>query len=295
MKPPLTYFGGKTRLAARLVDLMAGVPHGHYVEPYAGSLAVLLAKPPAAHETVNDLDERLVTFWRVLREQPDEFVRVCSLTPHARAELSHAQHLDRIADDLDDLEIARLVWVALTQGRVRARTSTGWRHYQNPSGSSGSMPDYLDGYVSRMHPAVDRLHRVSLECRPALDVIGDYGRHDGVLLYVDPPYPASVRQGGPEARDRNRRHASSRAYAVEMLDDDAHRDLAEALRGCRASVVLSGYPSALYDDELYPDWCRVEIPTATGQGGVWSERTEVVWSNRDLTPSASTLFDGMAG
>ena len=69
----------------------------------------------------------------------------------------------------------------------------------------------------------------------------------------------------------------------EMLDEPEHRELAQALRQCNATVLLSGYPSALYD-ELYEGWSRVEFPTGTGQSarGEWSERTEVVWANVPL-------------
>jgi len=51
--PPFTYFGGKTRLAEKIVATFPA--HGHYVEPFAGSLAVLLAKPRSRMETVNDI------------------------------------------------------------------------------------------------------------------------------------------------------------------------------------------------------------------------------------------------
>lgn len=84
LAPPMAYFGGKQRIAERIVALFP--PHRHYVEPYAGSLSVLLAKAPAKLETVNDLDGDLVTFWRMLRDRPDELIRVCALTPHSRAE-----------------------------------------------------------------------------------------------------------------------------------------------------------------------------------------------------------------
>jgi DNA adenine methylase len=264
MRPPIVYFGGKIRMAGRLTELMPG--HDHYVEPYCGSLAVLLAKRPAAHETVNDLDQDLMTFWRVLRDQPDELERACALTPHSRAEHAAAYTVGDAAA-VDDVERARRVWVHLTQGRAGLRSKTGWRHYQDPSRSTQSMPGYLAGYVARIHPAAERLARVSLECRPALDVIADYGRHDGVLLYVDPPYLASARSSG--------------AYLREMGTPGEHTALLAAVRACRAAVVLSGYPSDLYDDAL-TGWDRVEIHTATGQGGTWQDRTEVVWCNRPL-------------
>ena len=267
LAPPFPYYGGKQTIARDIVEQLP--PHGHYVEPYAGSLAVLLAKPPSAHETVNDLDGDIVALWRVLRDRPDDLERVCALTPHARAE--HQQALHR-PEDLDDLERARRIWVRLTQGRGGSLHPTGWRHFQNPRGRRGgfaSMGAYLEAYAARILPAADRLARVSLECRPALDIIAAYGRHDDVLLYVDPPYLAETRNS------RTGNH-----YRHELRSPAEHEDLADALLACRAAVVLSGYPSALYDD-LYSAWRRVEIPTYTGNGAPGAERrTEVLWINR---------------
>ena len=178
--PPMAYFGGKQKLASRIAALLPA--HGHYVEPFAGSLAVLLAKRPSRMETVNDLDRQLMTFWKVLRDKPNELARVCALTPHSRAE-----HLDALAadwDDLDDVERARLVWVRITQGRAGILRKTGWRHYVDPAGCSVGMPGYLNGYVDRMAAAAERLHHVSLECRPALELIGTFGAHRDVCLYA---------------------------------------------------------------------------------------------------------------
>lgn len=272
MKPPMPYLGGKMRLAEQIVALLP--EHGHYVEPFAGSLSVLLAKPPSAMETVNDLDGDLMTFWRILRDRPADLERVCALTPHSRAE--HLEAYAPVPDDHADrqLEVARRVWVRLAQGRSGTLRRTGWRFYVDPAGSSTSMPGYLAGYVNRMAAAAERLARVSLEARPALDVIAAYGAQPEVLLYVDPPYLGSLR---------------SRNYRHEMGAPAEHTELAEQLEACRATVVLSGYHSPLYDD-LYAGWHRHEIATATGQAAQWSARTEVLWSNRPF-PAADGLFE----
>lgn len=55
MKPPIACYGGKTTIAAKIADVLPR--HGHYVEPFRGSLAVLLAKLPSRMETVNDFDQ----------------------------------------------------------------------------------------------------------------------------------------------------------------------------------------------------------------------------------------------
>lgn len=251
-------------IAAAIADLLPA--HGHYVEPYCGSLSVLLAKAPSVHETVNDLDADVVTFWRVLRDRPDDLARVCALTPHARAEHAASRDLEAY----DDLERARRVFVRLTQGRAGQLRHTGWRHYVKPAGSSLSMPDYLAAYVERIAPVAERLRHVSLECLPALDIIAKYGVDPDVLLYVDPPYLGTTRT------------RSQDGYREEMRAATDHRDLAEALHTARAAVVLSGYASDLYDRELYPGWDRHTIAADTGQGDGWGNRTEVLWSNRPL-------------
>ncbi|MFI9406878.1 DNA adenine methylase [Nocardia sp. NPDC052316] len=270
MKPPMAYYGGKTTIAAKIADMLP--EHGHYVEPFAGSLAILLAKPTARMETVNDIDGDLMTFWRVLRDRPEDLARVCALTPHSRAE-HEASHGD--LSGLEDLERARRVWVRITQSRTGTLRRTGWRHHVDPNGSGVSMPGYLAAYLERMLPAAERLAAVSLESRPALDLIGTYGRHRSALLYVDPPYLGST-------RDRNYRH--------EMGADTQHQELAAALHACQATVVLSGYASDLYDRELFSHWYRYEMASFTTQGGSRHERTEVLWSNYPLlTPDSGML------
>jgi DNA adenine methylase len=266
-RPPIAYYGGKTSLAPWIVEHFPA--HMHYVEPFAGSLAVLLAKGPSPMETVNDLDRDLMTFWQILRDRPAELARVCALTPHARAE-----HHDAYADTTDELEQARRVWVRLSQGRAGTLRKTGWRHYVHPTGTT-SMPDYLAAYVDRIAAAAERLIEVSLECRPAAEVIAAYGSAPGCLLYVDPPYLAASR--------------TSVNYRHEMGTEAQHRDLAEQLLDCTAAVVLSGYASPLYD-ELYESWDRVERRTYTGQAHTKSERVEVLWSNRPLARQ-TPLFD----
>lgn len=261
LKSPVPYFGSKQRVADWIVGLLPD--HDHYVEPFAGGLSVLLAKQPSRLETVNDLDGELVTFWRILRDRPAALIRACALTPHSRAE-HDAAYEDAPGDDL---ETARRVWVRLTQGRGGTLRRTGFRQYIDPAGTATSMPGCLDGYVDRLASAAERLHAVSLEAAPALDVIAKYGQHEGVLLYVDPPYLGSTR--------------SFANYRHEMRGEEQHRELAAALRDCRAAVVLSGYDSALYL-ELFDGWHRYEQASMTGNAKTAKARVEVLWANRPL-------------
>jgi DNA adenine methylase len=268
MKPPVPYFGGKITLGPKIAEVLP--PHRHYVEPYCGSLAVLLAKPVSPHETVNDLDHHLMTFWRVLRDRPEELAHAVALTPHSRAEHQLSYELDDVPDDL---EVSRRLFVQLTQGRAGTRRRTGWRHYVKPKGYT-SMPDYLVGYLERILPAAERLAAVSLESQPALDLIVKYGADPDVLLYCDPPYLGSTRS------------KSWDGYVHEMRAEADHQELAEVLHTAQASVVLSGYASPMHDG-LYADWNRIEFSSFTGQVGTWTNRTEVLWANCDLAFEAT--------
>jgi DNA adenine methylase len=267
------------RAAPRIVDMLP--EHDAYIEPFCGSLAVLLAKKPGGRlEVVNDLDQDLMTFWRVLRQQPTDLERVCSLTPHSRAEYNACWP---ITEPLDDLERARRVWVKLAMGRGGQLRPTGWRYHEQAHGRTSSMPRTLMGYTSRFAAVAERLRHVSLECMPALEVIERYGQHPGNLLYVDPPYLMVTR--------------SRTGYRHEMHSEAEHRELGAALHQCRASVVLSGYHSALYD-ELYAGWHTAEISAFTGQangGRAGGDRVEVLWSNRPLGGSSIALDFGQEG
>ena len=89
MRPPFRYFGGKARLARWITGWFP--EHYVYLEPFCGSAAVLLAKRRCAHEIINDADRNVVTFYRMLRDRPDDLARACALTPYARDELAAAE------------------------------------------------------------------------------------------------------------------------------------------------------------------------------------------------------------
>lgn len=248
----MPYSGGKQSQAEAIVALFPD--HDHYIEPFGGALSVLLAKPVSKIETVNDLNGDLMTFWRVLRDQPAELERICALTPHSRSEYLASRDLD-----CDDLERARRVWVQLTQGRgSRLGVKTGWRFVHGTNRMA--LARYLDGYLERIAPAAERLRGVCLENRDALEVIKAFER-PGALFYIDPPYLSSVRHGDQ--------------YAHEFGAEDQHEALLEAVATTPANVVLSGYDSPMYSD-LLTDWNRVAF-AATAMTG--EARTEVVWTN----------------
>jgi len=93
----------------------------------------------------------------------------------------------------------------------------------------------------------------------------DYAGSGRTLIYADPPYLHSTRTS------RNR-------YRHEMTDAD-HLDLLAQLRCVPAEVIISGYPSQLYDCNL-PGFETKQFQVMT-RGG---PRTEKLWYN--FEPSA---------
>lgn len=101
----------------------------------------------------------------------------------------------------------------------------------------------------------------------------DYATAGRVFVYADPPYLHQTR-------------TSLTRYRNEYTVED-HRQLIATLRAIPACVMISGYPSALYD-ELLGDWRTYEFTVMT-RGGV---RTEKIWMNYPEGAAYSAAFAG---
>lgn len=89
LRAPFPWFGGKSRAAALIWERLGDV--ANYIEPFAGSLAVLLGRPTEPRiETVNDLDAMVSNFWRAVSSVPDEVARYADW-PVSEPDL-HARH-----------------------------------------------------------------------------------------------------------------------------------------------------------------------------------------------------------
>lgn len=138
------WYGGKyVHLDFILPRLPTDAPH--FCDVYGGSAAVLINRHPAQAETYNDLDGELVNFFRVLRDQPDELIRVIGLTPFSRQELAEAC---TPTPDLPPIERARRFYVRARQTRTGlAQTSSEgrWAHcvLTSRAGMAGAVSRWL--------------------------------------------------------------------------------------------------------------------------------------------------------
>lgn len=73
MVGPLSYLGGKNRVAQRIIALIP--EHNCYIEPFCGGAQVFFHKKPSQVEILNDLDEEIFNFLRVCQLHHQELVR----------------------------------------------------------------------------------------------------------------------------------------------------------------------------------------------------------------------------
>ncbi len=256
------WYGGKFNHLGWLLPLLPDARH--YCEPFAGSAAVLLNRAPSPVETYNDMDGELVNFFRMLRDCGPELQRAIGLTPFSREEFYHALTGDE--RDLSDLQRARRFYVLARQtrtGLAQSATLGRWANCRNTSraGMSGVVSRWLGG-MEGLSGIAERLLRVQIENRPALDVIRLYDGAD-TLFYCDPPYLHATRG------DRS-------AYRFEMPDDE-HAALAAALHRCQAKVAVSGYRNDLMD-RLYAGWRRYDAEPKQAHS-IKEMRFECLWMN----------------
>ena len=264
---PFGWYGGKFSHLDWLLPLLPQCHH--YCEPFAGSAAVLLNRPPSPVETYNDMDGEVAGFFRVLRDEKAALVEAIGLTPFSREEFSLACTLD---PKLSVLERARRFFVRARQVRTGlAQTASlgRWANCKNTSraGMSGVVSRWL-GSVEDLPAIAERLLRVQIENRPAIDVIRLYDSPE-TLFYCDPPYIHDTR-------------GDSKAYGYEMTDEQ-HTELANVLNNVQGMVAISNYQCALMD-RLYPapKWRKTLSGPKTNHA-TKGTRFEVLWTNYDTT------------
>ena len=262
MKSILKYPGAKWSMAEMIASIMPS--HRSYLEPFFGSGAVLFNKPRSAIETVNDLDGDITNFFKVLRDQTDKLIREISLTPYARDVFDDA-HENRGNTDFDKAY----------RFAIRSRMGHGFKTYQKTgfkidvyARERSYCVNCWNEMPERMAEAAERLKCVQIENRPAIELIRKFN-YDNVLIYADLPYLLQTRGG--------------KQYRCEMSENE-HVELLESLCDHKGYVILSGYPSELYDDML-KGWSKIAKKSYNQNS---DPRTEVLWCNFTLQP---TIFD----
>lgn len=240
MKPPISYYGGKQRMASKIIAMIP--EHKIYTESFLGGGAVFWNKEPSAHEVINDKDDNIINFYRVLQVNFDDLFREVSSTLHSRT-----QHLDaKYILKNEPEKLSRSYIYRLTDSSYKPDLSVrrAWAFWvqSNMSFSSGLFKGFAydrsdDAKTSRMifnkreafqlHYK-ERLKNVCIECNDALKVIES--RDTPVTFhYCDPPY-----------------FNSDMGHYAGYTESDFEQ-LLQTLSGIKGKFLLSSYPSDILE------------------------------------------------
>lgn len=267
---PFRYFGAQYR-SFEFINKRLPRTDG-YVEPFGGAATVLVNRDPVHLEVYNDLDGMAVSFFKALRDCPDELVESLEQTPYSRSEFEGAVERRDGSEDLDLIERARTFFILAQQGRYAhtptTRTKGEWARSVNPQDPRISQPVIYRRKIDQLRELADRLQGVHLENTDGIDLIETYDSPE-TTFYVDPPYVAETRGDGS-------------AYGDLDMNEKNHRRLAETLNSVDGYVAVSGYESELYD-ELFDGWFvyRADAKVNTNGSAEGKENREVLWTNYD--------------
>ncbi len=245
VKTCLSWIGGKTYLAPWILHYLP--PHRVYVEPFAGSAAVLLAKKPSPLEVINDRDEGLITWYRVLRDPQtvDEFIRRVELWPYSRREWYRARETWRTCEDPVEKALRWFVVAAQSFSGAWGRSwslATG----TTPTGEIREATKTWRNLPPKLAALHHRLQYVQVEDKDWSTMVTLYDA-PRTLFYLDPPYITGTR-------------TVAKLYAQEMTDAD-HQAMVETLLTMQSMVILSGYAHPLYAPLEAAGWHQVTRPS----------------------------------
>ena len=284
------YFGGKARIAAQVWEHL-GDPEV-YIEPFAGSLAVLLARPTTARtEIAVDLDGLLVNFWRSIQTKWSE---VNTYLTGSVAEIDLRAKHDALLDARDvvnDKLAADPAWcnpllAAWWWEGISSYLGSGFGHRparQRPHIDRSLKGAWANGMTdAKVEWVVRRLGNVVLlagdwqnawerSVTPA--IMNRFNRGGGVFL--DPPYGGGERASGLYAEDK----PLTQRIEEWCLQQPRH-----------VKVVLAGYEDE-YPGLKSAGWLLQKWTAPNGYAGKTNSRraAEVLYVKRDRRTIPRTI------
>ncbi len=229
---PIKWVGGKSRFRTHIVSLLPA--HSCYVELFAGGAWVLFAKQRSDVEILNDIDQELINFYRVLREKPNELMERFEWELAARAEFERLANTD--PHSLTDIQRAHRFYYLIMAGWGGEFNYPRFQTSVSDGGHGNRLIGALKHLKEKLTPVHKRLQTVIIECLEWEACFDRYDRNN-VVMYIDPPYP----------NNKVNYHHNMRSWAE-------HEKLANRLHGAKCAWILSSYDKPeiryLYDEHF---------------------------------------------
>lgn len=216
---PFKWVGGKSRLRKQIINILPS--HTCYVEPFAGAAWILFAKPPSPVEVLNDKDQDLINFFRVVKEQPEKLIASFEWELVSRAEFERLAQSD--PSQLTDVQRAHRFYYLIMAGWGGELHYPRFQTSITDGGHGNRLFGALQTLRERLMPVYDRLRTVIIENLDWQECINRYDRA-GAVMYIDPPYPDNGCN-----------------YVHNMREKEDHEILAARLKKARCQWILSSY------------------------------------------------------
>lgn len=252
VRPVLKYFGGKSFLARRIIEL---IPDSDvFVEAFAGGLSVLLNKCKYGLEIVGDINVELIHLYETVRDNSSVLLDRLKDIPYTEEVFKRALASGIIEDPVD-----RALNFLIKHRMSRSGMGTDFSKLAGDEEDAG----FWETLPGDLKFTAHRIQDVTFYNRPAMELIDEY---DGpnTSFYLDPPYYPMTR-------------TSPKIYEHEMTSFE-HLLLLRRIKRCEGNVVLSGYDNLVYNKELQ-GWEKYKFPMKnhSSQMKVKSDRVEVCW------------------
>ncbi len=238
---PFKWVGGKSRLRKVIIDLIPS--HTCYVELFAGAAWVLFGKPPSDVEVLNDLDQEVVTFFRVVKNQPEALIKAFEWELVSRAEFERLAALD--VSELTDIQRAHRFYYLIMAGWGGELNYPRFATSITDGGHGNRLIGALETLQDRLKPVYQRLRTVIIENLTWQECFARYDRA-GTVMYIDPPYPGNGCN-----------------YAHNMREWSAHEELATMLGRAKCQWILSSYDIPEIRD-LFQNYYIISVQSSSG-------------------------------
>ena len=254
---PIKWVGGKSRLRKAILPLIP--PHKCYVEPFGGAAWVLFGKAPSSIEVLNDIDEELINFFRVVKHRPEEFLESFDLEMVSRSEFQRLADID--PKSLSDIDRAHRFYYLIMAGWGGEARYPRFQTSTSDGGHGNRLVGALKSLRKRIEPVHERLRTVIIENLDWAECMDRYDRPES-FMYLDPPYPGNGAN-----------------YNHNMKTAEEHAAIAERLDGLRSMWMLSSYDT----EEVRARFRDYNIVPIRSSSGMRSSETEARESGRKRT------------
>mgnify|MGYP001616441207 CR=1 FL=1 len=276
LKSPVNRMGGKHYLVSWLSQHIP--EHVTYVEPFCGAGHLLFSKLPSPVEVLNDVDNHLIGFFRIIQnpERRQALIERLGFMPYSRVLWQDIRSQWKQGNIPQD-EIERVSqWFYLNRTCFAGDMKRGG--FAVPSTTGRNPVQSFRNAIEGFNTVAERLRRgVTIECLDYQECIRRYDS-ENTLFYCDPPY------------------MDAEHYYGNIFTQDDHRTLANLLHDIKGQVMITHYSNEIYE-RLYQGWNRYEYQSFKGshksEGEEKPKTIEVLNCNFESVKTQG-LFNGAA-